>query len=99
MNKAILIIYILFSLTINCYAQKEAYNWYFGNMASINFHTGQAVSMDNSNMLSGKGCTSISDSLGNLLFYSNGEKIWNRTHEIMQNGVIFWGITEQHNRL
>lgn len=29
---------------------------------------------------------SISDSLGNLLFYTNGISVWNAEHEIMENG-------------
>ena len=30
--------------------------------------------------------SSISDATGQLLFYSNGEKVWNRNHNLMPNG-------------
>lgn len=37
------------------------------------------------------GC--ISDSLGNILFYCNGETVWNRNHTAMQNGTGLLGST------
>lgn len=37
-------------------------------------------------MESFEACASISDSAGNLLFYTNGEKVWNKNHEVMPNG-------------
>jgi len=67
-------------------AQKEAYNWYFGQHAALNFSSGAPVSLAGSAMVAPNGCTSISDSAGNLLFYSNGKEVWNRNHMQMQNG-------------
>ncbi|GAA4379771.1 hypothetical protein GCM10023186_17530 [Hymenobacter koreensis] len=32
------------------------------------------------------GCSSRADSLGNLLFYTNGETVWNRQHQVMNGG-------------
>jgi gliding motility-associated-like protein len=78
-------------LSLESFSQKEAYNWYFGNRAALNFSTGEAVSLDNSNMLAWDGCASLSDSSGNLLFYSNGEKIWNKEHQVMPNGNGLFG--------
>lgn len=37
-------------------------------------------------MESHEASASISDSLGNLLFYTNGEEVFNRTHVVMDNG-------------
>lgn len=37
-------------------------------------------------MLTGEGSVSISDDQGKLLFYSNGEAIWNSQHDTMSNG-------------
>ena len=33
-----------------------------------------------------EGVASISDYKGNLLFYTDGQKVWNSKHEIMPNG-------------
>ncbi|PXV58842.1 PKD domain-containing protein [Dysgonomonas alginatilytica] len=38
-----------------------------------------------------EGCFTISDSDGNLLFYSDGEKVWDKTHKIMPNGLGLTG--------
>ncbi|MCI2227883.1 T9SS type B sorting domain-containing protein [Polaribacter sp. MSW13] len=38
-----------------------------------------------------RGSSSISDPQGNLLFYSDGETIWNKNHEIMINGEGLFG--------
>lgn len=40
---------------------------------------------------------SISDDMGNLLFYTDGKYVWNRDHEIMPNGCCldidqYWEI-------
>jgi hypothetical protein len=36
-------------------------------------------------------CSSISDAAGNLLFYSDGVKVWNRNYAIMPNGTGLHG--------
>jgi gliding motility-associated-like protein len=70
---------------------KEANIWYFGVHAGIDFNAGSppAVLLNGqTNLSSGPnaGSASISDDNGNLLFYSDGTRIWNRNHIIMQNG-------------
>jgi gliding motility-associated-like protein len=72
-------------------SQKEAYNWYFGNRAALNFETGTPEWVENSSMVAASGSVSLSDSAGNLLFYSNGEKIWNRENNVMPNGNNLFG--------
>ncbi|QOI96889.1 MAG: hypothetical protein HRU69_04995 [Flammeovirgaceae bacterium] len=39
----------------------------------------------------GEGTAVISDSEGNLLFYTDGEKVFNSLHEVMPNGRNLWG--------
>ena len=81
-----------FLYSSNCIAQgKEANIWYFGWGAGIDFNQGTPpVVLTNSQMyiMSGtlSGSASISDSNGNLLFYSDGVTIWNNAHQYMQNG-------------
>ena len=75
-KKITVIVLILFFLSTQ--AQKETWHWYFGNKAGIDFNSGFAVADNNSNMFAGEGVSSISDSSGNLLFYTNGTMVWKK---------------------
>ncbi len=92
MKWIVLIILILVTLNIN--AQNEANNWYFGQNAGLNFS-----GLNEPNILldgalnTDEGCTSISDSDGNLLFYTDGITVFNRNHQIMPNGNDLNGDT------
>jgi len=59
--------------------QKETYNWTFGQFAGLSFHSGSPVPFLTSSN-SHEGCASISDSSGQLLFYTNSESLWDRNH-------------------
>jgi hypothetical protein len=68
------------------FSQGENNNWYFGDRASVNFAT-TPISVYYSAMSQLEGVASISDSNGDLLFYTNGINVWNRQHQIMPNGI------------
>ena len=68
------------------FSQNEAANWVFGQRAALDFNFGYPVPEQGSQIDTQEGCSSISDRLGNLLFYSDGSTVWNRNHEIMLNG-------------
>jgi len=72
-----------------CHAQKEFYNWYFGDSAGVSFMTGSPV-VFLSNTLDGPtgGWCNISDSLGNILFYSAWFDVYNRNNVEMPNGYL-----------
>ena len=38
-----------------------------------------------------EGCSSISDQNGNLLFYSDGIRVWDKAHRLMPNGTGLLG--------
>ena len=83
---------ILFSCAIlNAYGQRETNIWYFGEKAGLDFNSGAPVPLLNSSMGASEGCASICDKEGNLLFYTNGVAIWNRNHEVMDNGYDLSG--------
>ncbi|MBL4670297.1 MAG: T9SS type A sorting domain-containing protein [Flavobacteriales bacterium] len=86
---------ILFVLTIsvnNLFGQNQGNIWYFGNHAGLDFSTGAPVSISDGETYNesiqnhSEGTSVIADSSGNLLFYTNGEEIWNRNHQVMPNG-------------
>lgn len=72
-------------------AQNEGNIWYFGYNAGIDFNSGEPVALTNSGMYTWEGCASISDLYGNLLFYTNGKKVWNANHVQMTNGFGLLG--------
>jgi len=80
-------------ITINLTAQKHNNIWYFGKGAGIDFTSGSPVVLTDGVMNTDEGATILSDSLGNLLFYSNGEEVWNVVHDIMDNGDSLMGCS------
>jgi len=72
-------------------AQNERNWWYLGLHAAIDFSSGVPVSVNNSAMSQEEGSTTVSDANGQLLFYTNGQQIWNRNHVQMPNGFGLLG--------
>ena len=91
MKKILLILSLLLSL--NAIGQGEAANWYFGFGAGMQFDqaTGNTTVVNDGQLITNEGCSSISDSDGNLLFYSDGSTVWNRNHNVMPNGTGLFG--------
>ena len=69
------------------YSQNEANNWYFGENAGLNFSNDDPVPLLNGQLNTGEGCASISDTDGNLLFYTDGITVFNASHGAMPNGT------------
>jgi len=101
MKKITLFNYILSSILFlglipSVHAQLQNSNWYFGNQAGLNFNdiTQPPIILTNSSMGTDGSSASVSDSSGNLLFYTNGIVVWNNAHQIMPNGAGLLGNTE-----
>jgi len=62
-------------------------HWFFGYEAGLWFDAGQPFVDTTGNLVSIEGSSSISTTSGDLLFYSNGESVWNRAGDIMPNGT------------
>jgi gliding motility-associated-like protein len=84
---------IFFLICYNLFAQQQAANWYFGYGAGMQFNlsNGTINVVDDGQLSTNEGCSTISDKFGNLLFYSDGSTVWNRNHAIMQNGIGLFG--------
>lgn len=90
MKSRILIILLLISAP--CLSQKEASKWLFGEKVGLQFlnlNDPPLVLRGELNTL--EGCASISDSDGNLLFYSDGSTVWDKNDDIMPNGTGLLG--------
>ena len=79
--------FLIFIIYSNCFSQNEANNWYFGQGAGINFNSASPTAVTNGQLFTLEGCSSISDANGNLLFYTDGRRVWNRNHTPMLNST------------
>ena len=81
------VILVLLITSFYGFSQSEASHWYFGNGAGLIFDTNTGtVSPTNaadSTINTNEGCSSISDSNGNLLLYTDGRNVWDKNHQIM----------------
>lgn len=73
------------------YSQGEANNWYFGQNAGISFNTNPPSILFDGQLSTLEGCSSISSPNGDLLFYTDGQTIWNANHQIMPNANYLVG--------
>lgn len=80
--------YLFVFYCVPAFTQGESNIWYFGVNAGLNFNTNPPTPLLDLPVgtYSSEGCSSISDSNGSLLFYTNGEKVWNRNFQLMSNG-------------
>lgn len=73
----------------------QADNWIFGQKASINFTQNPPfVNPTAKDFGMPSGISSISDKNGNLLFFTNGMKVWNPGYYLMENGDGLNGSAE-----
>ncbi|MCY7410253.1 MAG: T9SS type A sorting domain-containing protein [Chitinophagales bacterium] len=92
MKKILLPLFLL--LIVNAAsAQKQTWKWYFGYNAAMDFSTGAPVVLTNSAMSQWEGCASIADEDGNLLFYTSGERAWDKNHQVMANSTGMLGTS------
>ena len=85
-----LLIVFLMNLCVRLVAQNDMATWYFGNYAGLNFMTSPPTIVLNSAMnasSSGVAGASIADASGNLLFYTDGQTVWNSANAVMANGT------------
>ena len=86
-----LITILLLCTSFLAFSQNEASNWFFGNKVGLKFDGLSKPMVQYGELNTLEGCASISDSAGNLLFYSDGSTVWSRNHQIMPNGTGLLG--------
>ncbi len=85
---------ILFSLLVPILlmGQGETANWYFGEQAGLQFNNdGSVNALIDGRLNTFEGCATISNAFGDLLFYTDGILVYNRNHNIMENGSGLFG--------
>jgi len=84
---------ILFAFCFfNISAQKQGSLWYFGGTAALDFNSGSPINITGSGMNASEGSSVACDpATGAVLFYSNGEYVWNKNNLLMPNGSNLTG--------
>jgi len=85
------ILVLLYFAPLFSFAQQQADHWYFGIHAGIDFSSGLPVVSTDGQLSASEGCSSMSDASGNLLFYTDGQTVWNKNHDVMPNGTGLQG--------
>jgi WD40 repeat protein len=89
--KSLMVLLALLVYQPNCFSQLENNIWYFGANAGLDFSTNPPLLLTNGQLSTGEGCATVSSANGSLLFYSDGVRLWDRSHNIMPNGNSLLG--------
>ncbi len=61
--------------------------WYFGSQAGLDFSGGAPVILTNGLLTAEEPSAVMVNDKGNLLFYTDGDNVWDRTHTLMPGGT------------
>jgi hypothetical protein len=101
MKKISILTFSIMLFFSNClFSQTVAYsNWAIGNGGGLKFQNGNLTQFQSQMACQDMGST-ISDAIGNLLFYCNGTTVYNKNHTVMANGTGLLGdVTGGHAAL
>ena len=88
---------LLVLLLFNCVlpqlasAQRATDRWYFGRQAGLSFASGAPTPLLDGAMTTYEGCATATTKRGELLFYTDGQTVWNRLHQPMPGGRRLMG--------
>jgi len=80
--------FLFFVCLANVGAQKAANNWIFGDFG-LHFHEDSVTVSREFAEFSHQGGSSYTNEDGELLLYTDGLTVWNKNHQIMEDGSIF----------
>lgn len=76
----------LLTLSLSAFSQKEGAIWYFGYNAGLDFTRHYPKPITDGQIYTREGVATISSKEGDLLFYTDGGTVWNKNHQVMDNG-------------
>ena len=94
-------ILLLYFTATAAWSQPDRF-WYFGNEGIGIDWSGCEPEIVQGDVYGGEGMVTVSSDDGELLFYCNSDFVWNRNHQLMQNGELseaifnpIFGLTEE----
>jgi WD40 repeat protein len=91
MRFVFLVVAALFFTGQGAWAQRPTDRWYFGRQAGLDFSSGTPTPLLDGAMTTYEGCATATTKRGELLFYTDGQTVWNRQHQPMPNGRRLMG--------
>jgi gliding motility-associated-like protein len=73
-------------MAVAAYPQNQ---WYFGNRAGLDFSAFHPMPLVDGQLNAPEGVAVMCDTLGKLLFYSDGSAVWDASHNLIRDGL--WG--------
>ena len=87
MKSFLAILFLSCSLVSFCQTnEKNANVWYFGDRAGVDFNGPVPVGITDGQLDTQEGVSTICDTSGALIFYTDGSTIWDADHTAMPNG-------------
>lgn len=77
--------------------QNACTNWTFAQSCAVSFATGMPVAFTGAQCASFEAATTMSSASGALLFYSDGDRVFDATHAVMPNGAGIAAGGSAHN--
>lgn len=74
----------------SCFAQNQGNIWQFGE-AAVDFNSGRPTDYFPRRLTTFEGCASLCDTNGQLILYTDGARVWDKTNEVMPNGTGLLG--------
>jgi hypothetical protein len=91
MQNIIILLIGLYCCILRSQAQQDEKYWYFGDKCAVKFDSLGLTYINTSNMVAYEGTAVQLDSVGELLFYTNGSQVYNKLNQIMFNGDSLGG--------
>ncbi|MFY9310363.1 MAG: T9SS type A sorting domain-containing protein [Bacteroidia bacterium] len=79
---------ILLLISLNIFGQKYGNIWQFEKGAGIDFNSCTPTYISGGRNAGYEGVSCISDTAGQILFYTNSDTVWNKLNAPMPNGVL-----------
>jgi len=91
MRRLLFLLNCLFLSSQLASAQRPTDLWYFGRQAGLSFASGTPTPLLDGAMTTYEGCAVATTKRGELLFYTDGQTVWNRQHQPMPGGRRLMG--------
>jgi hypothetical protein len=92
MSEKLRLTIILTAAAFLCNGQNAGANWFFGVNAGFTFTASVPTTTPNGALTNSLGGSAVSDAGGGLLFYTDGVTVYDRTHSVMPNGTLLYGV-------